>query len=68
MLHINRAATAQGGGITFGLTAQYGSKISGRIEDPDVGLQGGFRVRTGERIKELIVAQDVGYLVQDAVQ
>lgn len=67
MLHIDRAATAEGGGITFGLTAEYGAKVSGRIEDPDIGLQGGVRIRTGERIKELIIAQDVGYLVQDAV-
>ena len=54
-------------GITFGMTAQYGSRISGRIEDPDVGLQGGVRIRTGERIKELVVAKDVGYFIQNAV-
>lgn len=67
MLHINQMATAEGGGITFGLTAQYGSRLAGRIEDKDVGLQGGVRIRTGERVKELIIAKDVGYLIQNAV-
>lgn len=67
LIHLNPIANPQGGGITFGLTAQYGSRISGRMEDRDVGLQGGVRIRTGERLKELIVAQDVGYFVQNAV-
>ncbi|WP_417691542.1 capsid protein [Roseibium sp.] len=67
LLHLNPIANPQGGGITFGFTAQYGSKLSGRIEDKDVGLQGGVRIRTGERVKELIVAKDVGYFIQNAV-
>ncbi|MDO5704042.1 MAG: capsid protein [Paracoccus sp. (in: a-proteobacteria)] len=67
LLHLNGMATAEGGGITFGLTAQYGSRIAGRIEDKDVGLQGGFRIRTGERVRELIVARDVGYFIENAV-
>lgn len=54
-------------GITFGLTAQFGTRIAGRIEDPDIGLTGGFRIRSGERIKELVVAKDVGYLVQNVI-
>ena len=54
-------------GITFGRTAQFGTRIAGRIEDPDIGLTGGFRIRSGERIKELVVAKDVGYLVQNVI-
>lgn len=54
-------------GITFGMTAEYGGRISGRIEDTDIGFQGGVRIRTGERIKELVVAKDVGYFIQNAV-
>ena len=67
MLHLNPMAGVEGGGITFGMTAQYGGRISGRIEDQDVGLQGGVRIRTGERVKELVIAKDVGYLIQNAV-
>jgi hypothetical protein len=63
----NPLAQPEGGIITFGLTAEYGGRISGRIEDPDVGLEGGYRVRAGERVKELIVAKDTGYFIQNAV-
>ncbi len=66
-LHLNPMAQVEGGIMTFGLTAAYGEPISGRIEDPDIGLEGGFRIRAGERVKELIVAQDLGYFVQNAV-
>lgn len=68
MLHLNPSAEIMtNGGITFGLTADYGGRISGSIEDKDIGLQGGERVRVGERVKELIIAKDVGYLIQNAV-
>ncbi|MEP1330110.1 capsid protein [Pseudophaeobacter sp.] len=67
LLHINRKVTTQGGGVTWGLTAEFGGKIAGRIEDPDIGLEGGYRIRRGERVKELVVAKDVGYFIQNAV-
>lgn len=67
MLHINPMAAVEAGGITFGITAEYGARVSGRIEDPDVGLQGGIRVRVGERVKELVIAKDLGYFIQNAV-
>lgn len=67
MLYINPMASAEGNDITWGLTAEYGDRVAGRVEDPDIGLHGGFRVRVGERVKELIVARDVGYFVQNAV-
>lgn len=68
MLHLNSMASIEQGGITFGATADYGGRISGSIEDKDIGLEGGRRVRTGERVKELIIAKDVGYFIQNAVQ
>ena len=67
LLHINPTASVAGGGITFGMTAQYGTKIAARIEDENVGLQGGVRIRNGERVKELVIAKDVGYFIQNAV-
>lgn len=66
LLHIDEMADTNGG-VTWGFTAEYGSKISGRIEDPDIGLEGGYRIRRGERIKELIIAPDVGYLIQNPI-
>lgn len=67
MFHKNAGASIEQGGITFGATAEFGGRISGRIADPDVGLQGGYRVRAGERVKELVIAKDVGYFIQNAV-
>lgn len=67
LTHINPIANPEGGGITFGFTAQYGDRIAGRIEDTDIGLQGGIRVRTGERVKEVISAQDAAYFIQNVV-
>lgn len=66
MLHVDPTANTDQG-ITFGMTAQFGSKIAGRIEDEDVGLEGGVRIRVGEKVRELVVAQDVGYFIQNAV-
>jgi hypothetical protein len=62
----NRLASTTGG-LTFGFTAQFGSRISGSRPDPDIGLRGGQRVRVGESVGELIVASRVGYLFENAV-
>lgn len=67
LIHQNAMASPEGGGVTFGLTAQYGSRIAGRIEDKDIGLTGGFRIRSGERTREIVIAKDVGYFIQNAV-
>lgn len=58
---------ADGSVITWGMTAELGARIAGSVEDKDIGLQGGRRVRVGERVRELVVAKSVGYLIQNAV-
>lgn len=55
------------GGVTFGFTAQWGSRIAGQETDSRIGMRGGQRVRVGESVKELISAADAGYLIEDAV-
>lgn len=65
-IYRNKLATTRGG-ITWGMTAQFGNRVSGSIPDPDMGLRGGQRVRVGESVKELVVAKDVGYFFQNAV-
>lgn len=55
------------GGITFGMTAQWGPPIAGTILDSDIGLRGGVRVRAGESVVELVTANDLGYFIQNAV-
>lgn len=65
-LHRNMTANTRGG-VTFGFTAQFGDKVAGVIEDPDIGLRGGQRVRSGESVKELITANDLGFYFENAV-
>lgn len=65
-LHIDPSATNKSG-ITFGITAQVGTRIAGNIADPHIGMEGGEIVRVGEKVKELIVAKDVGYFIENAV-
>ena len=62
----NRLANTQGG-ITFTYTAQFQTRLAGARPDPDIGVRGGQRVRVWESVKEVLVANDVGYLFQDAV-
>lgn len=62
----NKDADTQGG-ITFGLTAQFGARVGGLVEDADIGMRGGVRVRAGESVAELVTANDLGYFVQNAV-
>lgn len=54
-------------GVTFGYTAEWGSRVAGSIVDPDMGIRGGERQRVGESVKELIVAPDLAYLWKNAV-
>jgi hypothetical protein len=54
-------------GVTFGFTAQFGSKVAGSIAEPKIGLRGSERVRVGESVKEVVSAPDVGYFFQNAV-
>lgn len=52
---------------TFGMTAQYGTRVAGSYEDKNIGLDGGLVVRVGERVREVITAPDAGFLIQNAV-
>jgi hypothetical protein len=66
-LHINPAASIRGNAITFGFTAEWGSRVAGSMPEPKVGLRGAQRVRAGESLRELVVANDTGFLWRDAV-
>lgn len=66
LLYRNKLADTQKG-ITFGITAEFGTRVAGEQPNPNIGLRGGVTVRAGESVKELIVASDVGYFIQDAV-
>lgn len=66
-LYRDRAAGPQAG-VTFGFTAEWGGKFApAPMPEPKLGLSGAQRVRVGERVKELVVAKDLGYFFQNAV-
>nr|WP_320132337.1 major capsid protein [uncultured Holophaga sp.] len=66
MLYVNPVADTERG-ITFGITAQFGDRVAGRREDPEIGLDGGTVIRVGERVKELVIANTTGYFFKNAI-
>lgn len=63
--YLNSLAGTQRG-VTFGFTAQYGKKQAG--SNPyDAGINGSMLVRSAESVKELVVAKDVGFLLQNVI-
>jgi hypothetical protein len=59
---IDRSATPEAGGMTFGMTAVHGARVAGTLT-VDMGLTGGIKVRSGESVRELIVARRAGFLI-----
>jgi len=54
-------------GVTFGYTAQRGNRIGGSIEDRDIGMEGGVRVRVGEKVQEIVSAPAAAYFFENVV-
>jgi hypothetical protein len=67
LLRIANIAGVRGTNISFGVTAEYESRVAFTRQDPDIGLRGGVRGKVGESVKELITANDCGYLFTNAV-
>lgn len=51
---------------TFGVTFQWGDAIAGDKPDDTIGLRGGIRVRSGESLRERVVAGQAGYFFNNA--
>lgn len=51
----------------FALTFQWGDEVSGESPDPDMGLWGGVRVRSGRSLVEKVVAPFGGYLFRNVL-
>lgn len=54
-------------GTTFGLTAEFGSRIATNEFDKNIGLRGGQMIRVGESVRELVTAPDLGFFFENAV-
>lgn len=47
---------------SWGFSAQFGTRVSKKIDEPKLGLRGAQRVRVGESIGEIIQSKEAGYL------
>lgn len=63
----DKLANLQNKRPTFMVTAQHGGRVAGQMAEPKVGLKGSIRVRSGEQVRELVVANDLGYFIENAV-
>ncbi|MQT13647.1 capsid protein [Segnochrobactrum spirostomi] len=67
LLSLNPLARSIDGSPTFGWTAEFGTKVSGTLDEPKVGLRGSVRVRVGESVREIVAAPDLGFLFQSII-
>ncbi|MBB4266897.1 capsid protein [Roseospira visakhapatnamensis] len=65
-LFIDPTASPEAGGMTWGLTAQFGTRIAG-TKTVDMGLRGGELLRVGETVRELVIAKHAGFFLEDTV-
>lgn len=63
----NPLADLKSGGVTFGMTAEFGRKKTMTIPDANIGGDGGLYVRVKESVKEVIASNLAGYFFQDCV-
>jgi len=66
LLYIDPAATVSSR-LTWGITAEFGNRVSGVLPEPDKGLRGASKVRVGESVRELVLANEAGYFIKNAV-
>ena len=67
-MYRDRSALAGGQTVTYGYTAQFGTRLAGSWQvKENAGFKGGMKVRVGESVQELITCNDVGYFFQNAV-
>lgn len=54
------------GALTFGGTFQWGDRVAMQWEDKNMGMRGGTAVRTGESVRERVIASDAAYFWENA--
>lgn len=55
------------GVVTFGGTFEWGDRVASQWEDKNMGMRGGIAVRTGESVKERVIASQAGYFLQNII-
>jgi hypothetical protein len=66
LIHQNPNARPEGD-ATWGLTAQWGTRMGYEKFDDSIGLRGGVRIKVGESVNELVIAKDVGFLFNTCI-
>lgn len=67
LFHKAPLANSQIAEPTFGWTAQFGDRVAGDWFDEKIGLRGGRWVRSGESVKEVIAAPELGYFFESVI-
>lgn len=67
LIYLDPLASPQRPNPSFGMTAQYGQRVAGAKEDSDVGMRGGQKVRVGESVKEFLMANDLGFFIENVI-
>lgn len=67
LIYRNPIAAGTKDQVTFGFTAQFGTRVAGSIPETKVGMRGAVRVRVGESVKEVVACNDVAYFFENAV-
>lgn len=68
MLYVDPTKNAANDNVlTWGFTAELGSRMAGSIPAPEVGLEGGHRIRVGEKVREVVCAKDLGYMIEEPI-
>lgn len=66
LLYLDPAATVSRR-LTWGITAEFGGRVSGSMAEPEKGLRGSTKVRVGETVRELVLCSEAGYFIKNAV-
>lgn len=53
--------------VTFGYSAQWGTREAGAEEDSKIGARGGQRARVVESLAEIIASKEAGYFIKDVI-
>ncbi|MEW6708315.1 MAG: phage capsid protein [Candidatus Riflebacteria bacterium] len=67
LIYRDRMAGPNNNRMSFGFTAQFGSRVAGSEPDSKIGLRGGHRIVVGETVKEVVSSDSLGYFIQNAV-
>jgi hypothetical protein len=65
-IYIPPVLTGQGE-VAFGASFEFESRQVQEWEDKNIGMRGGQRIRVGESLRERIIANQAGFMLQNAV-